>query len=101
MEQQAGSAHFANPQLVAARGKMQTTRSEFGARRDKFVSSPFVGARDQFRGGGSTPTSGPIIGSAVGDTAASLALLAAAQSSGVPLPIAQPVLAQLLPGFGY
>jgi len=100
MEQQAGRAHFANPQLIAGKTKLQTTRSEFGSRRDKFVSSPFVEARNQFRGQHSMPSSGPVLGPAVGDSASALAILAAA-GGGVPLPLWQPVLAQLLPGFGY
>ncbi len=99
MEQQAGRAHFANSQLVAAKAKLQTTRTEFGAQRDKFVSSPFVAARQKFRGEHATPNSGPVLGPAVGDSATALAILAAA-GGGTPLPLAQPVLAALLPGFG-
>jgi len=101
METLAGPAHFANPQLVAGRGMMQTTRSEFGKRRDLLVSSPFVAARAQFRSGKGAPHSGPVLGSGAGDSATTLALLAAAAQSGVPYPLVQPVLAQLLPGFGY
>jgi len=41
-----------------------------------------------------------VLGPAVGDSASALAILAAA-GGGVPLPLWQPVLAQLLPGFGY
>jgi len=100
MEQQAGRAHFANPQLVAGRTHLQTTRTEFGARRDLLVSSPFIQARDKFRGQHAMPSSGPVLGPAVGDSATSLAILAAA-GGGVPLPLIQPVLARLLPGFGY
>lgn len=100
MEQQAGRAHFANPQLVSGRTHLQTTRTEFGARRDLLVSSPFVAARNQFRGQHALPSSGPVLGPAVGDSATSLAILAAA-GGGVPLPLVQPVLARLLPGFGY
>lgn len=100
MEQQAGRAHFANPQLIAGRTHLQTTRSEFGARRDLLVSSPFIAARNQFRGQHAMPSSGPVLGPAVGDSASALAILAAA-GGGVPLPLAQPVLARLLPGFGY
>jgi len=100
MEKQAGRAHFANPQLIAGRTGLQTTRTEFGARRDLLVSSPFVAARNQFRGQHAVPSSGPVLGPAVGDSATSLAILAAA-GGGVPLPLWQPVLARLLPGFGY
>src|SRR5262249_52039775 len=68
MEQQAGRAHFANSQLVAGKAKLQTTRTEFGSRRDQFVSSPFVAARNRFRGEHATPSSGPVLGPAVGDS---------------------------------
>jgi hypothetical protein len=100
MEQQAGRAHFANSQLISGKSNLQMTRTAFGAQRDKFVSSPFVQSRQQFRGEHATPNSGPVLGPAVGDSASALAILAAA-NAGIPLPVAQPVLAQLLPGFGY
>jgi hypothetical protein len=100
MEQQAGTAKFKNSQLVAGRVQLQTTRTEFGSLRDKLVSSPFVAARAQFRGEHATPGSGPVLGPAVGDSAAALAILAAAQA-GVPVTASNPILARLLPGFGY
>jgi hypothetical protein len=100
MEQQAGTAHFANPQFIAGHEHLQATHTPFEERRAKFVSSAFVASRQQFRGGKAVPSGGPVLGSAIGDSAASLAALAAA-SAGVPLPMMQPLLAQLLPGFGY
>jgi hypothetical protein len=100
MEQQAGTAKFKNTQFVAGRTQLQTTRSEFGSRRDQLVSSPFIAARDKFRGQHATPSSGPVLGPAVGDSAAALAILAAAQA-GVPVAASNPILARLLPGFGY
>lgn len=100
MEQRAGPAHFKNPQFVEGHDKLRATHTPFEENRAKFVSSVFVSSREKFRGGKTMPTSGPVLGPAVGDSAASLAALAAAQA-GIPLPVVQPLLAQLLPGFGY
>jgi hypothetical protein len=100
MEKQAGPAHFANPQFIAGHEHLKATHTPFEERRSKFVSSTFVASREQFRGGKALPNQGPVLGAAVGDSAASLAALAAAPA-GVPLPMMQPFLAQLLPGFGY
>ena len=100
METQAGPAHFANQQFIAGHEHLKATHTPFEEHRAKFVSSTFVASRDQFRGGKSLPNQGPVLGAAVGNSAASLAALAAAPA-GVPLPMVQPFLAQLLPGFGY
>jgi len=100
MEERAGPAHFRNSQLVTGKEGLQATHTPFEASKAKFVSSVFVSSREKFRGGKSLPAQGPVLGAAVGDSAATLAALAAAQA-GVPLPLAQPFLAHLLPGWGY
>lgn len=100
MEQSAGPAHFRNQQFVYGHEELRATHTPFEQNKTKFVSSVFVSSRDSFRGGKAQPAPGPVLGAAVGDAAASLAALAAAQY-GVPSPVVQPLLAKLLPGFGY
>lgn len=100
MEQNAGPAHFRNQQFVFGHDELRATHTPFEQNKNKFVSSVFVSSRDSFHGGKSQPAPGPVLGAAVGDTAAALAALAAAQT-GVPAPLVQPLLARLLPGFGY
>ncbi len=106
MQEQAGVAHFRQEELGAGREEMARHRAEFAEQREGFVSSDFTRNRERLRTGRFRPAAGPVIGPSLRQTLAdpdlARALLAGvAASQGVSTTQVQPILAQLLPGFGF
>ncbi len=106
MLEQAGTEHFRHDELAAGRNEMARHREEFQEQREGFVSTDFTRNRERMRTGRFRPASGPVIGPALratlADPAAARALLAGvAATQGLPVGEVQPILAQLLPGFGF
>lgn len=99
MREQAGPDHFRNESFTDARAELLVQRSAFKEHRDALVSSEFVESRNRFRQGRAQPQAGLVIGPGVTDPDVIRALLAQAATAGVPVLVAQPVLAQLLPAF--
>ena len=100
IREHAGPAHFRNESFGEGRDEMRVQRVEFTERREKLVSNDFREARNRFRGGGTTPHSGPIIGPNTDPATIRAILLAASAAGGVVPTGIQPVLATLLPAFG-
>lgn len=106
MQEQAGVAHFRHEELGAGRDEMARHRAEFQEQKSGFVSADFTRNRERMRTGRVRPAAGPVIGASLrqtlADPDAARALLAGvAASQGVPVVQVQPILAQLLPGFGF
>lgn len=106
MVEAAGTEQFRHEELAAGRVEMARHRATFEEQRSGFVSTQFAESRDRFRTGRSRPVAGPVLGTSITETlkdpAAAQAILAGvAASKGVAVAGVQPILAQLLPGFGF
>jgi len=105
MREYAGTNHFAQEELAAGRTEMARHRAEFAEQRQGFASPHFAESRQRFLTGRTRPVAGPVLGGSVSATlgnpnlARSL-LTGAAATQGVPVVPVNPILAELLPGFG-
>ncbi len=105
MREKAGTAHFAHEELAAGREEMARHRAAFAEQREGFTSPRFSDSRHRFTTGRTRPAAGPVIGGALSatlgnpDLARSL-LNGTAATQGVPVVPVNPILADLLPGFG-
>lgn len=105
MREFAGPEHFRHSELGAGREEMARHRAGFAAQREGLSSPIFAASRSRFATGRTRPAAGPVIGSAIHATLANpdLArgiLTGVASAQGVPVVSANPILAELLPGFG-